>query len=282
MYGALHSTLFGFSDDDLFLFWAAGGRLDLFADRPPAHGDVADALHTLRELHTLRLQLEPHAMVVELIARTRTAELVAAGSRGAAQATADLEKLTERARAFAGAGGGGLGGFLHWAAEAGDAAGEQGSPVDDEGDVITLMTIRKAKGLEAPIVVLMGGALPGRSGPSGEPLVDRAGRRLCVRPRASLPGAAAQAVEPPSCRAVVDPDTLLARCRPQGAAYAVATEAVLGHGAVLEVVFVPARAGGVPVVVPVDDGLRSLARREVGAAAREGRALADDELARSG
>ena len=31
VYGALHSTFFGFSDDELFLFWAAGGRFDLFA-----------------------------------------------------------------------------------------------------------------------------------------------------------------------------------------------------------------------------------------------------------
>src|SRR5665647_212915 len=31
LYGGLHSSFFGFSDDDLFLFWAAGGRCDLFA-----------------------------------------------------------------------------------------------------------------------------------------------------------------------------------------------------------------------------------------------------------
>jgi ATP-dependent helicase/nuclease subunit A len=76
-----------------------------------------------------------------------------------------------------------------------------------------------------------------------------------------------------------DPQTLLERYRPQGAAYALAAEAVLGEGAVREVVFVPARAGGVPVVVTVDDELRSLARREVSAAAGAGRALAQDELA---
>ncbi len=31
VYGALHSSFFGFSDDELFLFWAAGGRFDLFS-----------------------------------------------------------------------------------------------------------------------------------------------------------------------------------------------------------------------------------------------------------
>ena len=38
VYGALHSTFFGFTDDELFLFWAAGGRFDLFAEpQPEAH-----------------------------------------------------------------------------------------------------------------------------------------------------------------------------------------------------------------------------------------------------
>jgi ATP-dependent helicase/nuclease subunit A len=75
-----------------------------------------------------------------------------------------------------------------------------------------------------------------------------------------------------------EPAVLMERYRPQGAAYALAAEAVLGRGAVRDVVFVPARAGGAPVVVPVDDELRALARREVGAAAGAGRAVVPEEL----
>ena len=105
--------------------------------------------------------------------RTHATELLAATGSGAAQAIANLEKLVERARAFSGAGGGGLGPFLAWAAEAGDAAGEQESQVDDEGDVVRLLTIHKAKGLEYPIVVLVGGARGGSGGSGGEPIVDR-------------------------------------------------------------------------------------------------------------
>jgi len=122
-------------------------------------------------------------------------EFLAATGAGAPQAIANLEKLVERARAFSGAGGGGLGAFLSWAAEAGDAAGEGESQVDDEGDVVHLLTIHKAKGLEFPIVVLVGGALGG-GGRGGEPIVDRAARRLAIKLKAELPGAAARDLEP--------------------------------------------------------------------------------------
>ena len=198
VYGALHSTFFGFSDDDLFLFWAAGGRFDLFAqDQPEGHGPVAESLSMLRELHDLRTASEPHELVAELVRRCAAIELLAATGSGASQAIANLEKLVDRARAFAGAGGGGLGPFLAWAAQAGDAAGEQESQVDDEGDVVHLLTIHKAKGLEFPIVVVVGGSRGGRAG-GGEPIVDRDGRRVAIRLRAALPGSAAQTLEPAS------------------------------------------------------------------------------------
>jgi ATP-dependent exoDNAse (exonuclease V) beta subunit len=76
-----------------------------------------------------------------------------------------------------------------------------------------------------------------------------------------------------------EPDVLLERYRPQGAAYALAAEAVLGHGAVREVVFIAARADGLAVTVPVDEELRALARAEVRAAACGGRAVVADEPA---
>ncbi len=197
LYGALHSSFFGFSDDDLFLFWAAGGRFDLFAaEQPPGFDAIVAALGTLGALHERRVAWEPHEMAAALVRRAHGAEFLAATGAGAPQAIANLEKLVERARAFSAAGGGGLGAFLSWAAEAGDAAGEGESQVDDEGDVVHLLTIHKAKGLEYPIVVLVGGASGGGWKGGGEPIVDRAGRRLAIKLKAELPGAAARDLEP--------------------------------------------------------------------------------------
>ena len=195
VYAALHSTLFGFSDDELFLFWAAGGRFDLFAEQPEGHAAVAEALVVLRDLHSRRAACEPFELAAELLRRTKAVEVLAASGAGGPQAIANLEKLVDRARAFSGAGGRGLGAFLAWAAEAGDAAGEQESQVDDDGDVVRLLTIHKAKGLEYPIVVVAGGALGTRGG-GGEPIVDRERRRLAIKLKAELPGAAARDLEP--------------------------------------------------------------------------------------
>ncbi|MEE4276311.1 MAG: 3'-5' exonuclease, partial [Thermoleophilia bacterium] len=194
LYGALHSSLFGFSDDELFLFWAAGGVFDVFAARQPeGHAAIVAAMATLRELHRLSRECEPHELVAELVRRTHAAEFLAATGLDGGQAIANLEKLAEQARAFASAGGGGLGAFLPWAAEAGDSGGEQESQVDDEADVVHLSTIHKAKGLEYPIVVLVGGARAGGGGgrETVKPIVDRAGRRLAVKFKAELPGGAA-------------------------------------------------------------------------------------------
>ena len=195
VYGALHSTFFGFTDDELFLFWAAGGRFDLFAEpQPDAHPRVSEALGVLRDLHGLRPASEPHELLRDLMRRTRAADVLAATGPGGAQAIANLEQLVERARVFAGAGGGGLAAFLAWAAEAGDAAGEQESQVDDQGDLVHLLTIHKAKGLEYPIVVVYGGARAGGAG-GGEPIVDRARRSVAARLKVELPGSSAQTLE---------------------------------------------------------------------------------------
>jgi ATP-dependent exoDNAse (exonuclease V) beta subunit len=200
VYGALHSTLFGFSDDELFLYWAGGGKFDVFAAEEPDAGDsaVREALTVLRRLHEARPLCEPHELLLELLRRTHAAQALAATGDGGAQAIANLEQLVERARAFAGAGGGGLAAFLAWAAEAGDAAGEQESQVDDEGDHVRLLTIHKAKGLEYPIVVVYGGSRAGRGGGDGEPIVDREGRRIAARIKVELPGCPSQALEPPA------------------------------------------------------------------------------------
>ena len=225
LYGALHSSFFGFSDDDLMRFWAAGGRFDLFAAaQPPGHEAIVAALETLRALHERRVEWEPHELAAELVRLAKGTELLAATGPGARQAIANLEKLVERARAFSRAGGGGLGAFLSWAAEAGDAAGEGESQVDDQGDVVHLLTIHKAKGLEYPIVALVGGA-HGNGWRGGEPIVDRARRRLSVKLKAELPGAAARDLEPRAYAALSAIEKTMAASEARRLLYVAATRA---------------------------------------------------------
>ncbi len=224
VYGALHSTFFGFSDDELFLFWADGGRFDLFAAQPEAHAAVGAALATLRALHERRAESEPHELAAALVRLAHASEFLAATGSGGAQAIANLDKLVDRARAFSGAGGSGLGAFLAWAAEAGDAAGEQESQVDDDGDVVHLLTIHKAKGLEYPIVILVGGALGG-GGSGGEPIVDREERRLAIKLKAELPGAPARDLEPQRYTALRQREKLMEASEGRRLLYVAATRA---------------------------------------------------------
>ena len=224
VYGALHSTFFGFSDDELFLFWADGGRFDLFAAQPEAHAAVGAALATLRGLHERRAESEPHELAAALVRLAHASEFLAATGPGGAQAIANLDKLVDRARAFSGAGGSGLGAFLAWAAEAGDAAGEQESQVDDDGDVVHLLTIHKAKGLEYPIVILVGGALGGGGG-GGEPIVDREERRLAIKLKAELPGAPARDLEPRRYTALRQREKLMEASEGRRLLYVAATRA---------------------------------------------------------
>ncbi|MBN2204539.1 MAG: PD-(D/E)XK nuclease family protein, partial [Thermoleophilia bacterium] len=228
LYGALHSSLFGFSDDELFLFWAAGGVFDVFAARQPeGHEAVTAAMATLRELHQRSRECEPHELVAELARRTHAAEFLAATGLDGGQAIANLEKLAEQARAFARAGGGGLGAFLPWAAEAGDSGGEQESQVDDEADVVHLSTIHKAKGLEYPIVVLVGGARAGGGGgrETVKPIVDRAGRRLALKFKAESPGGAACDLAPGAYTVLDEREKAMAASELRRLLYVAATRA---------------------------------------------------------
>ena len=228
LYGALHSSYFGVSDDDLVLFRMAGGSFDVFAaEQPEGYEAIVAGLATLRELHLHSREREPHETVAELVRLTCTAEFLAATGVDAPQAIANLEKLVEQARAFTRAGGGSLGAFVEWAATAGEAAGEQESQVDDEGDVVHLLTIHKAKGLEFPIVVLVGGASGGGGGggESVRPIVDRAGRRLTVKLKAELPGATARDLEPAEYRALNEREKEMAASEMRRLLYVAATRA---------------------------------------------------------
>ncbi len=154
VYGALHSTLFGFTDDRLYLFHVAGGCFDYLAEQPPAADpEVVAALRVLRDVHS-RVHEQPiDHILADLLRRTWAFEAAAAWGDASGQAVRNLEKLLQKARAFAAEEQAGLSAFVRWAQEQLTAADESESQPDDDADAVRIMTMHGAKGLEFPIVV---------------------------------------------------------------------------------------------------------------------------------
>ena len=189
-YAALHSSLFGFSDDELLAFHQAGGRFDylsaqadLAAERRAEFADLLAALDLLRDLHEGRTR-RPLPETLDLLLRsTRFLELQAAWGDGAEQSVGNLAKLMSTVETFAGEPEATFHGLVTYLADAQTKAEVGESPVGEPGRFARLTTVHKAKGLEAPIVVLANAFSGGGRSNSGEGvqlLVDRqAGRVHC-------------------------------------------------------------------------------------------------------
>ena len=120
----------------------------------PEEGARLDRFRTLfRELRLTADRLGPAACLRALVDGTDLA-IVLLTTREGEQRVANLERLIERARAFEAAGGD-LRGFVAWLRRA--QAGSEGDVakaqiVAERDDVVRVMTIHQAKGLEFPIV----------------------------------------------------------------------------------------------------------------------------------
>ncbi len=160
--GALRSSAFACSDADLLLFVESGGRLD-YTNPGRGGGIVRDALDMLRIFHTKRGWLQADRLIEEFIAERRMAQ-AAYGRTRPREKLRRLQVIVDLARSYARVEGSSLRGFLDWMdrrTEEKSRMEEMSVPEADE-DAVRIMTIHAAKGLEFPIVIMLGlGDRPG-------------------------------------------------------------------------------------------------------------------------
>ncbi len=177
---ALRSTIFGCSDVELLRFADAGGRFNYFSPGDAA-GPVADALAMLLDYHRKRTWTRPDDLIESLVRERQVVE-AAFGRPRPRERWRRLRWIADQARAYVESSGSSLRGFLDWIerqAEEGAGAVEVPVPEADE-DAVRIMTVHASKGLEFPIVVLVGlGAA--RAGRAGNVIFPRGGGPPDVR-----------------------------------------------------------------------------------------------------
>ena len=152
--GVLRGPLFGLSDPELFRHRQAGGGFLMTApDLTGVAGPVGEALRALREMYDWTRRLPAPAAVERVLEATGLLALSTAASPGGAEA-GDLLHAVDRIRQVTEDGG-----TLADAAEAlvSDLQSPEVESVPLEPgrrDVVRVMNLHKAKGLEAPVVFL--------------------------------------------------------------------------------------------------------------------------------
>lgn len=162
--GVLRGPLFGLSDPELFRFRQAGGRFELRAALPEADGEresaalderfgpVLAAMRRLQTLHQLARSLPLGAALDAILEETGWLALASTGAGGAPaghllQAIDRVREVVEQ--------GGGLAGAAEALREDEQASDADALPLEPgRRDVVRLMNLHKAKGLEAPVVIL--------------------------------------------------------------------------------------------------------------------------------
>lgn len=156
VWGALRSPLLGCSDREIYEFVAAGGSLDyrgMESTKTPE--SISAAYEILRELHTNRNFWSVPRMVEEALVRTHALPTFLLTPQGE-QRVANLLKVMTLARALEESGILTFRAFVHWLRDMEEqAVDEAESPTVEEGDnVVRIMSIHAAKGLEFPVVII--------------------------------------------------------------------------------------------------------------------------------
>jgi ATP-dependent helicase/nuclease subunit A len=159
---ALRTALFGCGDDDLYRYRRAGGR---FIASAPVADELQDtpvgrAMVFLNQLYRRSRWLTPAEVLTEIAVDRRMLEVAQTTERDsrAREQWGRLRFVIDQARAWSDTAHGGLREYLAWSAhQALDAArvAEALLPETDL-DVVRIMTIHAAKGLEFGMVVLSG------------------------------------------------------------------------------------------------------------------------------
>ncbi len=152
--GALRGPLFGVTDDDLYRHRAAGHAFRyLIPGLEAIPGSVGESFQTLAAAHRLTRDLPVAAAVEQILDLTGLLAWAASGE-AADTSAGNLQRAIDRMRMTAGAGGT----FCHCVE--GLAADLSANSIEALGlepgrrDVVRLMNLHKAKGLESPVVFL--------------------------------------------------------------------------------------------------------------------------------
>ncbi|MCG6919854.1 MAG: UvrD-helicase domain-containing protein [Acidobacteria bacterium] len=155
---ALRSSFFGVSDRDIVAYTLSGGppSMDAVDEDRPGAAALGPALALLETLHLERTHVSVPALLERLYDETRVLAALTGTRRGEAQ-VANLEKTATLARQAGDLGVLTLRGFANLLAERVESAREEPDlPSTRPGDpeTVRVLSIHKAKGLEAPIVAL--------------------------------------------------------------------------------------------------------------------------------
>jgi ATP-dependent helicase/nuclease subunit A len=153
--GALRSSAFAIDDDGLVRHRAEAGSLSYRSTTPGPIEAVNEALAELSNLHRMRTRFSLAETVRRVVERTRLVEFALTRPDGD-QGAANLLAIVDQGRLFAAAGRGGLRPFIrHLRDSMADEQIEIEATVAEEtDDVVRIMTVHGAKGLEYPIVAL--------------------------------------------------------------------------------------------------------------------------------